>query len=85
MIVFVDWEFASSSNPEEIKSTFSFSDISGIEMFKFFLQECKMSTFSHLDVLSLPVNRQFEKVVLSNEVSMHFEDTKRLTEGMCHV
>ena len=43
-----------------------------------------MSTFSHLDVLSLPVNRQFEKVVLSNEVSMHLEASKRLTEGMCH-
>ena len=27
-----------------------------------------MSTFSHLDVVSLPVSRQFEKVVLSNEV-----------------
>lgn len=44
-----------------------------------------MSTFSHLDVLSLPVSRQFEKVVLSNEVSMLFEDTKRLTEGICCV
>lgn len=44
-----------------------------------------MSTFSHLDVLSLPVSGQFEKVVLSNEVSMLFEDTKRLTEGMCCV
>lgn len=37
-----------------------------------------MSTFSHLDVLSLPVSRQFEKVVLSNEVSMQFEDSKTL-------
>ena len=44
-----------------------------------------MSTFSHLDVLSLPVSRQFEKVVLSNEVSMYFEDSKRLAEGTCHV
>lgn len=67
------------------KRTFSLSDISGIVIFKFFSQECKMSTFSHLDVLSLPVSRQFEKVVLSNEVSMLFEDTKRLTEGMCYV
>lgn len=32
-----------------------------------------MSTFSHLDVLSLPVSRQFEKVVLSNEVCLYFE------------
>lgn len=35
----------------------------------FLIQECKVSTFSFLDVLSLPVSRQFEKVALSNEVS----------------
>ena len=44
-----------------------------------------MSTFSHIDVLSLPVSRQFEKVVLSNEVSMYFEDSNRLAKGMCYV
>lgn len=31
--------------------------------------ECKISTFSHLDVLSLSVKREFEKVVLSNELA----------------
>lgn len=40
-----------------------------------------MSTFGHLDVLSLPVSRQFEKVVLSNEVILHFEHCR----GNCHV
>ncbi|KAJ7350140.1 Integrator complex subunit 9 [Desmophyllum pertusum] len=40
--------------------------------------ECKMSTFSHLDVLSLPVSRQFEKVVLSNELanSLHPQEVR---------
>ena len=38
-------------------------------LFDFCLQECKISTFSFLEALSLPVSRQFEKVVLSNEVS----------------
>ncbi|XP_015750527.1 PREDICTED: integrator complex subunit 9 homolog [Acropora digitifera] len=31
--------------------------------------ECKISTFSFLEALSLPVSRQFEKVVLSNELA----------------
>ena len=31
-------------------------------------QESKVTTFSYLDVLSLPVTRTYEKVVLSNEV-----------------
>lgn len=40
--------------------------------------ECKISTFSFLDVLSLPVNRQFEKVILSNELasSLHPQEVR---------
>lgn len=44
-----------------------------------------MLMFSYLDVLLLLVSRQFEKVVLLNEVSMFFEDIKWLIEGMCCV